>query len=110
MPRLSITLTDTQAEALERISAETGATKQSMIALAVSDWLAARQPAPQVAHGWYGWADVTEPDPLSGEPMAYSVGYDGPYPTKTDAEDHARRIAASNREDGLPATPHVERR
>lgn len=39
MPRLSITLTDKQAEALERIAAETGATKQSMISLAITDWL-----------------------------------------------------------------------
>ena len=39
MPRLSITLTETQAAALERIAAETGATKQSMIGLAVSAWI-----------------------------------------------------------------------
>ena len=41
MPRLSITLTETQAAALERIAAETGATKQSMIGLAVSAWIRA---------------------------------------------------------------------
>lgn len=39
MPRLSITLTERQNEALERIAAETGATKQSMIGLAVSAWI-----------------------------------------------------------------------
>lgn len=39
MPRLSITLTDKQAEALEAIAAETGATKQSMIGLAITDWI-----------------------------------------------------------------------
>lgn len=41
MPRLSITLTDSQAAALDRIAAETGATKQSMIGLAVSAWIRA---------------------------------------------------------------------
>ena len=39
MPRLSITLTESQNTALERISKETGATKQSMIGLAVSSWI-----------------------------------------------------------------------
>lgn len=39
MTRLSITLTDSQAEQLERIACETGATKQSMIGLAVTAWL-----------------------------------------------------------------------
>lgn len=39
MPRLSITLTDQQAAALERIAAETGATKQSMIGLAITAWV-----------------------------------------------------------------------
>ena len=43
MPRLSITLTETQAAALERIAAETGATKQSMIGLAVSAWIRANE-------------------------------------------------------------------
>jgi hypothetical protein len=33
---MSITLTDQQAEALERIAAETGATKQSMISFSSS--------------------------------------------------------------------------
>lgn len=51
MPRLSITLTESQAAALDRIAAETGATKQSMIGLAVSAWIRANdylptQPAP----------------------------------------------------------------
>ena len=41
MPRLSITLTDSQAEALESIAAETGATKQSMIGLAITSWIRA---------------------------------------------------------------------
>ena len=48
MPRLSITLTDAQAAALERIAAETGATKQSMIGLAISAWIRAYD-VPQVA-------------------------------------------------------------
>lgn len=39
MPRLSITLTATQAEALDRIAAVTGATKQSMIGLAITAWI-----------------------------------------------------------------------
>lgn len=39
MPRLSITLTDSQAAALDRIAAETGATKQSMIGLAITSWI-----------------------------------------------------------------------
>ena len=39
MPRLSITLTDSQAAALDAIAAETGATKQSMIGLAISAWI-----------------------------------------------------------------------
>lgn len=39
MPRLSITLTDDQHAALERISAATGATKQSMIGLAITAWV-----------------------------------------------------------------------
>ena len=37
----SITLTDSQAAALERIAAETGATRQSMIGLAISAWIRA---------------------------------------------------------------------
>ena len=39
MPRLSITLTDSQARALDLIAAETGATRQSMIGLAVTSWI-----------------------------------------------------------------------
>ena len=39
MPRLSITLTDSQAQALDLIAAETGATRQSMIGLAISAWI-----------------------------------------------------------------------
>lgn len=39
MPRLSITLTESQAAALDRIAAETGATRQSMIGLAVTSWI-----------------------------------------------------------------------
>lgn len=39
MPRLSITLTESQAAALDAIAAETGATKQSMIGLAISAWI-----------------------------------------------------------------------
>ena len=48
MPRLSITLTESQSAALERIAAETGATKQSMIGLAVTAWIRAYD-VPQVA-------------------------------------------------------------
>lgn len=39
MPRLSITLTESQSEELNRIAAKTGASKQSMIGLAITDWL-----------------------------------------------------------------------
>lgn len=39
MPRMSITLTESQAAALDDIAAETGATKQSMIGLAISAWI-----------------------------------------------------------------------
>lgn len=46
MPRLSITLTESQSAALERIAAETGATKQSMIGLAVSAWIRANDTLP----------------------------------------------------------------
>lgn len=46
MKRLSITLTDSQAEALERIAAETGATRQSMIGLAISAWIRANDYLP----------------------------------------------------------------
>lgn len=41
MPRLSITLTESQAAALEAIAAVTGATKQSMIGLAITSWIRA---------------------------------------------------------------------
>ena len=43
MPRLSITLTESQAATLDRIAAETGATKQSMIGLAVTSWIRANE-------------------------------------------------------------------
>ena len=46
MPRLSITLTESQSEALERIAAETVATKQSMIGLAISAWIRANDYLP----------------------------------------------------------------
>ena len=46
MPRLSITLTESQAATLDRIAAETGATKQSMIGLAVSAWIRANDYLP----------------------------------------------------------------
>lgn len=52
MKRLSITLTDSQAAALERIAAETGATRQSMIGLAISAWIR--------ANGHLAACDVTE--------------------------------------------------
>lgn len=49
MPRLSITLTDSQAQALDRIAAETGATRQSMIGLAVTSWIRANEHLAAVA-------------------------------------------------------------
>ena len=52
--RLSITLTDSQSAALERIAAETGATKQSMIGLAISAWIA-QQPQGKPQGHWFGW-------------------------------------------------------
>lgn len=65
MPRLSITLTESQAAALDRIAAETGATKQSMIGLAVSAWIRANDylpaqstPTPDIA----SQAVTDEPD------------------------------------------------
>ena len=109
MKRLSITLTDSQAAALERIAAETGATKQSMIGLAVSDWVRVHDYPEDEAEGWYGWAEVTEPDPISGTPYTYSVGHDGPYDSREDAAAYAAKVAATNVEDGLSATAHVER-
>ena len=65
MPRLSITLTESQAAALERIAAETGATKQSMIGLAVTAWIRAN--------------DVQPTTPTVAETV--------PEPTDTTAED-----------------------
>ena len=105
--RLSITLTDSQSAALERIAAETGATKQSMIGLAVSAWIA-QQERQQSRRGWYGYAVTDEKDPLSGETMRASVGYDGPFATRAEAMAHAERVAQSNREDGLQAEPRAE--
>ena len=98
MPRLSITLTDQQNEALERLSATCGATKQSMIGLAVSDWLAQHDvpPTPKSYEGWYGWAHVTGRDPLSGEPDTYNVGYDGPFETEEEAKRYAEHAAKAN--------------
>lgn len=49
MPRLSITLTDSQARALDLIAAETGATRQSMIGLAVTSWIRANEHLAAVA-------------------------------------------------------------
>lgn len=49
MPRLSITLTDSQNAALERLAAASGATKQSMIGIAVSQWISTQT-----------WADVPQ--------------------------------------------------
>lgn len=100
--RLSITLTDQQAEQLDAIAAETGATRQSMIGLAVSQWI--RQQRRQ----WYGYALVTDRDPLSGEIDTYSIGYDGPFPTEEQARRHAERIAAANIADGIQAVAVTE--
>lgn len=191
--RLSITLTDTQAEALDALAQESGATLQSMIGLAVSAWLRDQRPqaapepqgdgpellmrmmrdgqqvqqvrarwadrergtivatarrhgtgdpwreydGPQMMtlkdgitvesmdpwdvvddalwaderrdpSGWYGWASITVTDPLSGETMHEGIGYDGPFATIQQAQEHAERIAAANREDGTPAVAVVE--
>ena len=108
MPRLSITLTDSQNAALERIAAETGATKQSMIGLAVSAWIKANDIEParhRELSGWYGWATVKEYEPLS-EGLKHhwvGVGYDGPFETREEALAHAESVAESNREDGYTA-------
>lgn len=112
MKRLSITLTDSQAAALEKIAAETGATKQSMIGLAISDWVRVHDYPEDEAEGWegwYGWAEVTEPDPLSGTPYTYSVGHDGPYGSREDAAAYAAKVAAGAAEDGVSVSAHVER-
>ena len=108
MPRLSITLTESQHASLERIAATTGASKQSMISLAISQWLAdyaTRVPAPE---GWYGYALITEPDPLSGRPDTYRMGEGGPFASREEAEAHAERVSAMNMEDGAEAVPRVE--
>lgn len=114
MKRLSITLTDSQAAALEKIAAETGATKQSMIGLAISDWVRVHdypedEDEAEGWEGWYGWAEVTEPDPLSGTPYTYSVGHDGPYGSREDAAAYAAKVAAGAAEDGVSVSAHVER-
>lgn len=115
--RLSITLTDTQAAALDALAQETGATLQSMIGLAVSTWLAGQTWATQAedqtperrdVSGWYGYAECTMPDPLSGETVHEGVGYDGPFADAQQAQEHAERIAAANRADGIDAAPMVE--
>ena len=60
MPRLSITLTESQAAALESIAAETGATKQSMIGLAITSWI--------LANGHLAADGMNTPDNASQEP------------------------------------------
>jgi hypothetical protein len=59
MPRLSITLTESQAAALESIATETGATKQSMIGLAITSWIR--------ANGHLAAGDVKPPEIASQE-------------------------------------------
>lgn len=63
MPRLSITLTESQSAALDAIAQQTGATKQSMIGLAVSDWIR--------AHGHLATAPAKTPVIASQEPEVY---------------------------------------
>lgn len=108
MPRLSITLTDSQAEALDRIATETGATKQSMIGLAISQWIRTNDTAPV----WSGECVVHGPDVLSGEPSTWSIGYDE-YHSRTEAMDHAQRLADAERQGeysaGYEFVPRVTR-
>ena len=77
MPRLSITLTESQAAALDRIAAETGATRQSMIGLAVTSWIRANEHLAAVAEK----EPQNEPQALCeicGEPATGgSIGPDG---------------------------------
>ena len=58
--------------------------------------------------GWYGRAIISDHDPISGEPIKYGVGYDGPFETEGAARAYAEHIAQVNRADGLPATTEVE--
>lgn len=101
MPRLSITLTDSQAAALDRIAAETGATKQSMIGLAISAWI-----RDQHADGanWYGWCRTyTDEDGTQDiDRRAYA--------TEHDAIMHAKAVAAECKAKGhTAARPMWER-
>lgn len=100
MPRLSITLTESQATALDRIAAETGATKQSMIGLAVSDWVRAHD------HGgtWCGWCRTwTESEGTRDHERRE-------YATEHDAIMHAKAVAAERKAMGYDtARPMWER-
>lgn len=63
MPRLSITLTESQSAALEAIAAETGATKQSLIGLAITSWIR--------ANGHLAAVTEKTPEIASQEPETY---------------------------------------
>lgn len=70
MPRLSITLTESQAAALDRIAAATGATRQSMIGLAVTSWIRTNEHLAIVTD--------KEPENVSQEPERYiTIDRDG---------------------------------
>ena len=90
MPRLSITLTESQAQALDRIAAATCASRQSMIGLAVSAWIRENE---------YLAESVTKtresaPEPfceVCGAPMdGFTVGPDGLHP---HCDEHAHLFA-----------------
>lgn len=104
MKRLSITLTDSQAAALERIAAETGATKQSMIGLAVSDWVRAHDRADN-GGTWCGWCRTwTESE---GTRDHERTGF----ATQHDAIMHAKAVAAECKAKGYEtARPMWEQR
>ena len=109
MKRLSITLTDSQAAALERMSAETGATKQSMIGLAISAWIRENDvlpedepQAPQNQReglaGWYGWARLLGKDGHVARDVERQM-----FATETEAIEHAREVVHSLKESGADA-------
>lgn len=95
MPRLSITLTESQASALDRIAAETGATKQSMIGLAVSAWIRENDRRATV---WYGWARVIDQDPDKSRDVERVA-----FESETDAIVHAKAVTRRLKAEGLSA-------
>ena len=96
MPRLSITLTESQAQALDRIAAATCASRQSMIGLAVSAWIRENE---------YLTEPVTKPREsapqavceVCGEPATGgSIGPDGKH---LYCEEHAHLYQGHNYEE-----------